>query len=190
MNELELPRFQTQRLLLRPAEESDVPEILDFFTRNQAHLGPTDPIRPEGFFTPEFWRRQILKNLEDLQAGRSLRTFLFLGPDFRRVVGTANLSEIIRGAFHSCFLGFSLDGAEQGKGLMTEGLRALISCAFDELNLHRISANHMPHNRKSAAVLRRLGFVPEGYARDYLMIAGRWEDHVLTSLLNDRWRKS
>ncbi|MGN7512099.1 hypothetical protein [Aeromonas salmonicida] len=36
----------------------------------------------------------------------------------------------------------------------------------------------------SAALLERLGFEREGYARDYLMINGRWEDHILTALLN------
>ncbi|MFB0585429.1 hypothetical protein [Aeromonas salmonicida] len=37
---------------------------------------------------------------------------------------------------------------------------------------------------RSAALLERLGFEREGYARDYLMINGRWEDHILTALLN------
>jgi len=36
-------------------------------------------------------------------------------------------------------------------------------------------------------VLRRLGFVPQGYARDYLRIDGEWRDHVLTALVNARW---
>ncbi|KTA85439.1 hypothetical protein [Aeromonas salmonicida] len=36
----------------------------------------------------------------------------------------------------------------------------------------------------SAALLEHLGFEREGYARDYLMINGRWEDHILTALLN------
>jgi ribosomal-protein-alanine N-acetyltransferase len=45
----------------------------------------------------------------------------------------------------------------------------------------------MPHNTRSAAVLKRLGFAVDGYARDYLMIDGRWQDHILTSLLNPDW---
>ncbi|MBE9234176.1 30S ribosomal protein S5 alanine N-acetyltransferase, partial [Cuspidothrix issatschenkoi LEGE 03284] len=49
-------------------------------------------------------------------------------------------------------------------------------------------ANYMPHNRRSAKVLKRLGFVVEGYATDYLMINGQWEDHILTSLTNPHWR--
>jgi ribosomal-protein-alanine N-acetyltransferase len=49
-------------------------------------------------------------------------------------------------------------------------------------------ANYMPHNRRSGNVLKRLGFVVEGYARDYLMINGKWEDHIFTSLINPHWR--
>jgi ribosomal-protein-alanine N-acetyltransferase len=66
---------------------------------------------------------------------------------------------------------------------MTEGLRALCGYAFGTMGLHRLQANHLPENLKSAAVLRRLGFVVEGYARDFLLIDGRWRDHVLTSLV-------
>jgi ribosomal-protein-alanine N-acetyltransferase len=42
----------------------------------------------------------------------------------------------------------------------------------------------MPRNEKSAKLLKRLNFTIEGYARDYLFIDGKWEDHILTSLTN------
>ena len=57
-----------------------------------------------------------------------------------------------------------------------------IDHVFHALKLHRIMANYMPTNVRSARLLRRLGFVPEGFARDYLFIAGAWQDHVLTAL--------
>lgn len=37
-------------------------------------------------------------------------------------------------------------------------------------------------------LLKRLGFVVEGYARDYLMINGLWQDHILTSLVDQWWK--
>jgi ribosomal-protein-alanine N-acetyltransferase len=49
-------------------------------------------------------------------------------------------------------------------------------------------ADYMPRNRRSAAVLRQAGFVVEGYAREYLRIDGRWEDHVLTAITNPDWK--
>ena len=71
--------------------------------------------------------------------------------------------------------------------MMAEALAGAIDFAFDSLHLHRIEANYMPHNRRSGNTLRRLGFVVEGYARDYLLINGKWEDHILTSLSNPHW---
>ena len=67
---------------------------------------------------------------------------------------------------------------------MTEIVDASVSYVFQELNLHRIMANYVPENSRSARVLEKLGFEKEGLAKSYLKIAGRWRDHVLTSKLN------
>lgn len=104
------------------------------------------------------------------------------------VIGYANLSNIIRGAFHACYLGYGLAQERQGKGLMTESLRMVIEYAWNDLLLHRIMANYLPENERSARVLARLGFSIEGYARDYLFIGGAWRDHVLSALINPQWR--
>ena len=72
---------------------------------------------------------------------------------------------------------------------MTAALQATIEYMFNELNIHRIMANYMPHNNASARVLEKLGFVIEGQARDYLRINGQWRDHILTSLTNHNWRE-
>ncbi len=67
---------------------------------------------------------------------------------------------------------------------MLEALKAVIAYAFETLKLRRLSANYMPTNERSGRLLRKAGFVVEGYARDYLQIGGRWTDHVLTSLIH------
>jgi ribosomal-protein-alanine N-acetyltransferase len=66
---------------------------------------------------------------------------------------------------------------------MFEALQASIAYMFHEQDLHRIMANHVPENVRSAALLQRLGFEREGYAREYLKINGIWRDHVLTALV-------
>lgn len=70
---------------------------------------------------------------------------------------------------------------------MAAGLRCGIDYAFGELRLPRIMANYVPHNRPSKRLLTNLGFVTEGHAADYLLIDGRWQNHVLTSLTNRHW---
>lgn len=82
----------------------------------------------------------------------------------------------------ACYMGYALGPGAQGKGYMVEAARAGIEFMFDRVGLHRIMANYMPDNRRSAAVLSRLGFTVEGSAKDYLFLNGAWQDHVLTSL--------
>lgn len=60
--------------------------------------------------------------------------------------------------------------------------------AFDVLNLHRLETSYQPANERSGRVLRKLGFVVEGYARDYLLLNGSWRDGILVSLTNPDWR--
>jgi ribosomal-protein-alanine N-acetyltransferase len=68
---------------------------------------------------------------------------------------------------------------------MAEVLEAGLTLAFGQLDLHRVMANYLPRNERSARLLARLGFEREGYARAYLRIAGQWEDHVLTAKIRD-----
>lgn len=105
------------------------------------------------------------------------------------IIGAVNFSNFVRGAFQGCHLGYAIDQEHEGKGLMYEALRLAIPYAFTELGMHRIMVNYLPHNARSATLLARLGFVAEGYARKYLLLGGQWQDHVLTSLVNDDWQR-
>ena len=67
---------------------------------------------------------------------------------------------------------------------MTAVVNQGVEIMFSDYGLHRIEANYMPCNLRSPRVLERCGFVREGFARAYLKIAGQWEDHVLTALVN------
>ena len=180
------PRLQTARLVLRLADEHDVPEIVRYFTDNREFLRPWDPWRPDSFYTAAFWVAQVRQNLVDHRLDRAVRFFLF-ERESGEIIGTANFTQIQRGVSHSCTLGYGLAERHQGQGLMGEGLTAAIDHVFRVLNVHRIEANYMPHNRRSGNLLRRLGFTVHGFAREYLLINGVWEDHVLTSLINPDW---
>jgi ribosomal-protein-alanine N-acetyltransferase len=110
--------------------------------------------------------------------------FAVLDRDSGQMIGACNFSGIIRGAFQACYLGYHIDELHQGRGLMQEALEAGIRYMFETMNLHRIMANYIPDNERSARLLERLGFEREGYAKAYLNIAGRWQDHVLTALVS------
>jgi len=185
---LEPPTIKTDRLTLRMPTQNDVTAILNYYLENQQFLTAVEPSRCQEFYTMRFWREQVSKAMFEFSQEQSLKLCLFksLAPD--RVIGKINVHQMQRGVSQSCVFGYSLAEAEQGNGYMTEALQAVIRYLFREQNFHRITANYMPRNQRSSNVLRRLGFVVEGYARDYLMINGKWEDHILTSLTNPAYR--
>jgi [ribosomal protein S5]-alanine N-acetyltransferase len=181
-------RLETKRLVLRIGEPDEAPLAVRFYEENRDHLAPFDPARPPLFYEERFWRMQLRQNVDDFVGDRALRLFLFPRPGEDRVIGNLSFTNFVRGVGQYCTLGYSIAAGEEGKGLMYEALGAAIEFAFDSLHMHRIEANYLPHNVRSGRLLRRLGFVVEGYSRDYLQIAGHWEDHVRTALLNPRWR--
>ncbi|MBD1823951.1 GNAT family N-acetyltransferase [Cyanobacteria bacterium FACHB-DQ100] len=187
---LQTPVLLTSRLIVRLLQQNDTAAIVKYYTENRAFLEPFEPLRPANFHSREFWSQQIEKSLIEFGYDRSLRLFLFKKDDPRTVIGAVNFTNMSQGVLYSCNLGYSLAEKEQGHGYMNEALQAAIQYVFTDLNLHRISANYMPHNRRSANVLKKLGFVIEGYARDYLLINGKWEDHIRSSLINENWRPS
>jgi [ribosomal protein S5]-alanine N-acetyltransferase len=183
----EVPRLVTDRFELRLADQADVPQLLSYRRENADHFRPFEPVPATDHFTDAFWVRQVETDHDEFEAGQSVRLYMFEPGAGAPVLGLVSFSNIVRGALQSCFLGYALDQRQQGRGLMTGAIRVGIDYMFGEMNLHRISANYMPHNTRSAAVLKRLGFVVDGHARDYLMIDGRWQDHILTSLINPDW---
>ena len=182
------PILATERLVLRPGLPADAGAIAAFLRENDAHLAPWSPEPPPEHFDASFWAHKLAAEAADRAAGRGVR-FLFAPPEAPdAVIGWAHFSTIVRGVWHCSNLGYAIGAGHQGQGLMLEGLRGALAHAFGPMNLHRIQANYMPANVRSARVLRTLGFKVEGYAYDFLRIAGRWEDHVLTSLTNPDWR--
>lgn len=178
-------RLFGERLIVRIPEQSDIAIIARYFRENEAHLAEFSPY-PKEFRSDEFWRLQVDLQQREFASDRSCKTFLFDKND-ATVIGSANLSEFVRGAFQAAYLGYTLAKNKQGQGLMQEALSLLIGYAFSDLRLHRIMANYMLRNVRSGAVLERLGFTREGVARKYLLINGVWEDHVLASLTNPKW---
>jgi [ribosomal protein S5]-alanine N-acetyltransferase len=103
------------------------------------------------------------------------------------LVGYVNISNIVRGAFQSGYLGYAAFAAHAGRGLMTQGLRAVLKVAFSELGLHRVEANIQPANRPSIGLVRGLGFAQEGFSPRYLIVDGDWRDHERWALRAETW---
>jgi ribosomal-protein-alanine N-acetyltransferase len=183
-----LPILTTDRLTIRLATVRDAAAVVRFYIDNREHLTPWWPEWRDEQFTLRYWQRAIEGALDEFRDDRAVRFFLFPREDSSRLVGLANYNQIVRGVAHYAILGYGIAGEAEGKGLMFEALSETNRYMFEEFGLHRIMANYLPRNERSGRLLQRLGFEVEGRARDYLLINGRWEDHILTALTNPSWK--
>jgi [ribosomal protein S5]-alanine N-acetyltransferase len=178
------PTIKAARVTLRTPTISDYPQWARLRELSRGFLTPWEPIWPADDLTKVAFRRRIRRYQRDVRSGTGY-PFLVFSTDGETLLGGLTLSHIQRGVTQSGVLGYWMGAPYAGKGLMTAAVRALVEYAFDTLNLNRVEAACLPHNAASIRLLEKVGFTREGYARKYLCIDGRWQDHVLFGLVRD-----
>ena len=93
------------------------------------------------------------------------------------IAGVFTVSQIVRGAFQSAYLGYYAHEAHARQGFMREAIDQVLDHSFSALGLHRVEANIQPGNQPSIALARGAGFRLEGFSPRYLLIGGQWRDH-------------
>jgi len=177
--------IESKRLMIKTITPSYAPAILHFYEENKVFLEPFEPEREPNFYTRQHQRLLLKYDQQGLDESSMIRFWLFEKNNFAQPIGTISLTNIMRGVFQSCFLGYKIAEQHSHKGFMTEALFEVLHYAFSTLQLHRIEANIMPSNSASLALVRKFGFHEEGMALRYLKINGQWEDHLHMVLLND-----
>jgi len=160
--------FMPSRILLRWPHEADEKEFLAGVQRSiRLHRPWVHPPSTAALY------RAYLRRLDR----KTHWAFLVRRKDTGALVGVVNISNAVRGAFQSAYLGYYVFTGHERQGLMREGLRAVIRHAFRTLKLHRLEANVQPGNVASLALLRSCGLSKEGLSRRYLKVGGKWRDH-------------
>jgi [ribosomal protein S5]-alanine N-acetyltransferase len=172
------------RVHLRPPRRTDQRSFIAYAKQSRAlHRGWVQA--PE---TPTAFAAYVARYHPTDAAPRNVG-FLVIRNEDDAIVGVINFSEIIRGAFHSGYVGYYAFAPFAGDGYMAEGFALALDFAFRKMKLHRIEANVQPANIRSLALVERLGFMREGYSRRYVKIAGRWRDHVRFAMLAEDWKR-
>jgi [ribosomal protein S5]-alanine N-acetyltransferase len=180
-------RIETERLILRMLDESDINELIDYYKRNKTFLEPWIPKFGNEFFTYGFQLNRINFEKELRDKGSEYRFRIFKKEIPERNIGNVSVSNIVRGVLQSGVLGYSIDEKENGKGIATEAIKKIIQVSFNELNLHRLEANVIPANIASIKVLEKLNFIREGYSKNYCRINDKWQDHIRFAIINNNF---
>jgi ribosomal-protein-alanine N-acetyltransferase len=179
-----LPTVGGGKVYLRIPEMSDWAEWARLREQSRTFLTPWEPIWPADDLTKTAFRRRLRRYQHDLQADVNYPFFIFRSED-QRLVGGVSLTNVRRGIAQAVSVGYWIGEPFAHQGYMSAAMRALVPFTHVSLRLRRIEAACLPENAASIGLLQRLGFRQEGCAREYLCIAGKWQDHLLFAHLAD-----
>ena len=166
---------------LRPPRMADHAEWAELRRASRDFLQPWEPTWPADDLSRAAFRRRLSIYTRDQELGLAYPFFVFSAGG--ALVGGVNLRDVRRGVSQSGALGYWSGAAQARRGHTLAAVRAVTRFAFGRLALHRLEAACVPENAASAGLLLRAGFEPEGVARAYLKINGRWRDHALFGLV-------
>jgi [ribosomal protein S5]-alanine N-acetyltransferase len=167
-----------EKTLLRFPRVDDFEAWRDLRLASRRFLQPWEPVWQDDEMLLTSFRRRI-SHYSRLAADDLAYPFFIHAPDGNTLLGGITLSNVRRGVAQMATLGYWTGEAHANTGVMTDALSAIMRFAREDLNLHRLEAACLPANTPSIRLLSRARFEREGFARDYLKINGRWEDHVL-----------
>lgn len=118
----------------------------------------------------------------EARAGRQLPFAVEYEGEF---VGQLTVSNVVRGSAQYASVGYWIDEAYAGRGIITRAVAMAIDHCFAAVGLHRIEVAIRPENTSSLRVVEKLGIKEVGYAPRYLHIDGDWRDHKLFAITRE-----
>jgi ribosomal-protein-serine acetyltransferase len=163
---------------------SDAAELFAAIDRNRARLRQWLP-----WVSPEYGLPEAVRFVEECVRGNDDRTALTRlirsGGEIRGAIGLHRIDPLNRASS----IGYWLDAASEGRGIVTRACRAIVTEGFRDFGLHRIEIRCATGNQKSCAIPRRLGFVEEGVLREAEWLYDHWVDLRVFSMLDTDWHK-
>ncbi len=170
---------RTDRLTLRRLDEHDRAVFLGLVKDNTAHLEGLFPLHEPGESDDAYFDRMLAAAAEGDARGTAWRRVGVLGDG--SIVGCFHLNAITRGLAWEADASWWIARDHTGRGLATEGVRAMLDHAFEPLpaglGLHAVHCGISPGNTASRRVAEKCGFrhVPE--RQSYLKVGPDWVMH-------------
>ena len=169
-------------ITLRTFNDSDADAVFAAVSRNLEHLRPfMHWAVPD--YSAESAKEFIRASIASTTDGSHLGLGIFKDGNFIGSIGYVKLDWTSR----KTEIGYWIDKAEEGKGIISEACRVLIDYAFGDLGMNRIEIRCSAENRRSAAIPELFGFKKEGVLRQSEFRNGRLHDFVIYGLLADEW---
>ena len=176
-------RLTGPRIYIRAPQLRDQKAWLALRRLSRGFLEPFEPAWAHDALTPMAFRRR-LRRIQGEWAAESAYGFFIFDRASDDLLGGITIANVRRGVIQSASVGYWIGEPFQRQGFMFESLQLCLDFSFRTLELHRVEAACLLDNQASRGLLEKSGFRYEGKAREYLCIAGEWQDHDTFAILN------
>ena len=178
--------FEGQDIRFGPIDYEKDPEIESKWTHNAEfmRLFEFEPARP---MSAAIIKKQYEKLEKRIEESKNLYHFTIRAKADDRLIGKAIILRV-EWTNGNCAIRIGIGAAEdRRKGYGTQALKMLLSFAFAELNLFRVTAYVPEYNEGAITLLKKFGLVEEVRRRQSLEREGRRWDLLVFGLLKDEW---
>lgn len=177
------PSLQTARLLLRPFELSDAPDVQRLAGDRDIADTTLNIPHPYKNGDAEEW---ISTHEPGFEKGE-LCNFAIVLSDTDELIGAIGLTVVKR--FQRAEMGYWIGKPYWNRGYCTEACEAVLEFGFTELNLNRIYATYLTRNPASGRIMEKLGMTNEGLIRQHVIKWNQFEDIYLYGILKEEWKQ-
>ena len=170
---------------IRMLEESDAETVFALVDRNREYLRQW-LIWVDASDSPEVVRQYIRDSKRRYENKESLSAGIWLSGKFVGAIGVVGYEWPSR----TIEFGYWLSAYQQGKGIVTRAVAAMINNAFNDLGMNRVEIHCATGNTASRAIPERLGFKQDGVMREGDLLNGKFVDKVIYSMLVSEWKTS
>jgi len=182
-------RLVGKRIFLRPPKRRDAIKWQRLRLTSKNFLSPWEPSWDASSCSRRAFMRYLKNSSYSANMDRAYSFLIFKDKD-KDLIGGINVSNVRRGAAQSASIGYWIGKKYSRKGYMLEALKILLPSLFIDLRFNRIEAATLKNNEASRGLLEKVGFIKEGVCRSYLKIDGKWQDHMMYSLINQEFKKN
>jgi ribosomal-protein-serine acetyltransferase len=169
---------------LRLFELHDAEPVFATVERNRAHLREWLPW-VDLTYSPAEVRDFITKIRAQFENNQGPQCGLWIDGKLAGGFGCHPIDRVNR----TCSIGYWIEKAHTGKGIITKCCATMLDYLFNELALHRVVIQCGTGNHRSCAIPQRLGFTREGVARQAEWVNDHWLDLVVWSMLEEEWKR-
>ena len=175
--------LQNDRVLLRPLEENDIENLLQF-ALNEPDLWKYSLMQGGGKENMQNYLSHALSKKED----KDSYPFIVFDKKSQKYAGSTRFYDYQKN-HNTVQLGFTWYGkAFQGTGLNKNCKLLLLQYAFEELEVERVEFRADNNNKRSIAAMKSIGCIEEGVLRSNCAAHGNSRrDSIVLSILKDEW---